>query len=187
MSTFFECDWCGRQFDDRAQVASVDLTIGSQNAKLHCCPECAPGHVRQHYPEEFRPLNDPSKLTTDGGEPVATARPDREDYPDPSLVDLRRAIEAALADVDTDHPWRHHRRGRYTAHRTYTEHDPDGKPGEKHVAIRVEECERDIIMDVPEAHAQSVIDVLDHRLAGAEPSDHPAPEQFAFEKGGEEP
>jgi hypothetical protein len=100
----------------------------------------------------------------------AKRRPDRDEYPDPSLVDLRRAIQAALDDADTEHPWSHHVRGRYTAHRTYTEHEPDAKPGEKHVAIRVEECERDIIMDVPEAHAESVLELLDHRLAGAKPA-----------------
>jgi hypothetical protein len=86
--------------------------------------------------------------------------PSRDEYPEPSLDDLANAIEDALDDKDGEHPWSHHVRGRYTAHRTYTEHEPDAKPGDKHVTIRVEECERDIIMNVPEAHAQSVVQLL---------------------------
>ena len=89
----------------------------------------------------------------------ATKRPDRDEYPDPSVEDLRRAIEAAL--TDDEHPWAHHVRGRYTTHRTHTEHEPDAKPGDKHVAIRVQECEREIIMDVVEDEAESVIALLE--------------------------
>jgi hypothetical protein len=100
---------------------------------------------------------------SDGDADVAWAakRPDRADYPAPSRADLAAAIRAALEDGDNDHPWSHHRRGRYTAHRTYTEHEPDAKPGDKHVAIRVAECERDIIMDVPEEHAETVLSLLE--------------------------
>ena len=92
---------------------------------------------------------------------AAAARPPREDYPDPSREDLAAAIRAARDDADSDHPWSHHVRGRYTAHRTHTEHEPDAKPGDKHVAIRVKECERDIIMDVPEEHADRALAVLE--------------------------
>jgi len=92
---------------------------------------------------------------------VATARPPREEYPDPSREDLAAAIRAARDDADSEHPWSHHVRGRYTAHRTHTEHEPDAKPGVKHVAIRVVECEREIIMNVPEEQVDEVLTVLD--------------------------
>jgi hypothetical protein len=89
-------------------------------------------------------------------EPLATERPDRDEYPERSLSDLVTVIERALADDG----WAHHRAGRYTAHRTHTEHEPDARPGCKHVTIRVTECERDIILNVPEEHADSVLAVF---------------------------
>jgi len=88
--------------------------------------------------------------------PDATKRPDRGEYRDPSLSDLVSAIKRALADDD----WSHHRAGRYTTHRTYTEHQPDARPGDKHVTIRVTECEREIILNIPEEHADSVLGLL---------------------------
>jgi len=91
---------------------------------------------------------------------TAVARPDRSDYPDPSLDDLASAIEAAYAGRNSDHPWSHYQRGRYTAHRTYTEHNPDTQPGDKHCTIRVEACERDVIMNIPEDSAQQVLTLL---------------------------
>jgi len=89
-------------------------------------------------------------------EPLATERPSRDEYPERSLSDLVTAVERALADDD----WAHHGVGRYTAHRTYTEHDPDTRPGDKHVAVRVIECDREIILNIPEEHADSVLTVL---------------------------
>lgn len=88
-------------------------------------------------------------------------RPDRQEYPDPSTEDLARAIRAAYEGRNGEHEWSHYKRGRYTAHRTYTEHNPDSQPGDKHCTIRVEDCERDVIMNVPEQHAQRVLTLLE--------------------------
>lgn len=81
--------------------------------------------------------------------------PDRGEYPPPDPRDLAAAIRAALDDNA------HHRRGRYTAHLTVTQHNPRMDPCNEHIAVRVEECERDVIMDVPQDHAESVLAVLD--------------------------
>lgn len=54
----YECDWCGDRFDDRAQVASVDITIDGFNEKGHLCAQCAPDHLNTHYPEEREVLAD---------------------------------------------------------------------------------------------------------------------------------
>ena len=59
MTTLFECDWCGDRFDNREQVASVDVTIGAHNQALHACVECVPEWVRQHFPDERTPLDEP--------------------------------------------------------------------------------------------------------------------------------
>lgn len=91
----------------------------------------------------------------------ATSRPDRGDYPDPSTDDLARAIRAAYEGRNGDHPWSHYKRGRYTAHRTYTEHEPDARPGDKHVTIRVESCERNVICNVPEDSAPQFLSLLE--------------------------
>jgi hypothetical protein len=84
---------------------------------------------------------------------MATKKPDRDEYPDPSLEDFLRAVRKAAAADD----WRHFGCGRYTAHRCYTEHQPDAKPGDKHVAIRVTACERDIVADIPEQQADEFL------------------------------
>lgn len=67
MSTLYLCDWCDVEFEDREQVASVDLTIGAVNEKLHMCAECAPSHLRQHYPDE-------QEKVADGGRECARLR-----------------------------------------------------------------------------------------------------------------
>lgn len=51
MTTLYECDWCGEVVQDRAHVASADVTIGSVAKTFHLCVECAPDHLKQHYPE----------------------------------------------------------------------------------------------------------------------------------------
>jgi hypothetical protein len=60
MSTRYVCDWCGDEHADREQVANADVTIGAVNERLHLCVECAPDHLRQHYPDK-------QKKVTDGG------------------------------------------------------------------------------------------------------------------------
>lgn len=87
MSTRYVCDWCGDEFEDRAQVASVDVTIDAINEKLHMCAECAPSHLRQHYPDE-------RKKVADGGRgPMARAAELRK------RAD-RLEVQAAAADPD---------------------------------------------------------------------------------------
>lgn len=61
MSTKYLCDWCYDEFDDRAQVASVDVTIGAHNEAVHMCASCAPDHLKQHYPDYA------NVTVTDGG------------------------------------------------------------------------------------------------------------------------
>ena len=100
-------------------------------------------------------------------EPPATKRPDRDEYPERSLSDLVAAVERALADDN----WRRHVAGRYTAYRTHTEHEPDARPGDKHVAVRVTECERETILNIPEEHADSVLAALKTAINPQEDSD----------------
>jgi len=57
MTTLHQCDWCGDVFDDRAQVASIDLTIGTANEKMHACVSCVPDWVKQHFPDERTPTS----------------------------------------------------------------------------------------------------------------------------------
>jgi len=87
----------------------------------------------------------------------AGRRPPRDEYPEPSAQDLHEAIKAALDDG----VGAHYRRGRYTATRTWTEHNPSTKPGEQHETIRVIECDRDIILNVPVEHAEGVLALID--------------------------
>lgn len=56
MTTLYECDWCGDRFSDREQVASIDLTVGAKNLKLHACGACVPEWVAKHYPDERNPV-----------------------------------------------------------------------------------------------------------------------------------
>lgn len=56
MTTLYECDWCGDRFSEREQVASVDVTIGSRNLKLHACGACVPEFVAKHFPDDRTPV-----------------------------------------------------------------------------------------------------------------------------------
>ena len=88
-----------------------------------------------------------------------TKRPGRDEYPAPSGEDFARAIRHSL-DEDRGDKFTHHQVGRYTATQTYTEHNPDTQPGDKVRVVRVTECERDIIVDIPVDHAESVLAVV---------------------------
>jgi len=48
----YECDWCHAMFDDRAQVASLDITIGAVNETAHMCGQCAPDWLAERFPED---------------------------------------------------------------------------------------------------------------------------------------
>jgi hypothetical protein len=87
---------------------------------------------------------------------MANKLPPREEYPSPSIIDLADAIEAAYNGDD----WAHYVCGRYTAHQTHTQHNPKSQPGPFHITIRVEECERDVIMNIPREYAQQVISLF---------------------------
>jgi len=63
MSTVYVCDWCQDEFNDRAQVAHVDITVGQHTGSYHLCAECAPDSVKQHFPPEGAENN----AVTDGG------------------------------------------------------------------------------------------------------------------------
>ena len=92
--------------------------------------------------------------------PTATKKPDREDYPAPSTDDLVEAVRRALDEEEGD-KFTHHRVGRYTATQTYTEHNPDSQPGKKVCVVRVTQCEREVIADVPVDHAEAILEVLE--------------------------
>lgn len=97
----------------------------------------------------------------------ATRRPDREEYPSQSADDFATAIRRAL-DEDRGDKFTHHRVGRYTATQTYTEHEPDARPGDKVCVVRVTECERETIADIPVEHAESVLAVVGDDPRGEE-------------------
>lgn len=90
----------------------------------------------------------------------ATRRPDRDEYADPSAADFAKAVRRSL-DEEFGDTFTHHKVGRYTATQTYTEHEPDARPGVKVLVVRVTECERDIIADIPVGTAESVLAVVD--------------------------
>lgn len=87
---------------------------------------------------------------------MSTDLPGRDEYPAPDPADFDAAVKAVLNDDDRAH----HGRGRYTAHRTYTEHNPDSQPGDKVEVVRVEACDRDVIADIPVDHADEVLAAL---------------------------
>lgn len=89
-------------------------------------------------------------------DPTPTARPDRGEYPAPDIEDFVDAVKRAAGDEK----WSHHVSGRYTAHRTYTELEPDARPGDKLVVVRVEACERDVIADIPEDHVTAFLEAI---------------------------
>ena len=89
MTTRFVCDWCVAEFEDRAQVASVDATIGAVNEKLHMCVECAPSHLRQHYPDE-------QKKVADGGDGAV------DHHYDEATRDSEMVLAENLADTAGD-------------------------------------------------------------------------------------
>jgi hypothetical protein len=95
-------------------------------------------------------------MPSDDGHAV-TARPPRDEYPDPDRSDLAAAVRAVLGDEQGSH----HRRGRYTSTWTYTEHDPDMKPGEKTKVVRVTVCEREVLCDIPIDQADELLAVLE--------------------------
>lgn len=90
---------------------------------------------------------------------MESKKPDRDEYCPPSSEDFAEAVRRAL-DEDQGTKWTHHRVGRYTATQTYTEHEPDAKPGDKVLVVRVTECERDIIADIPVEYVESVLAVV---------------------------
>ena len=90
----------------------------------------------------------------------AVRRPDRDEYAGPSAADFAKAVRRSL-DEEFGDKFTHHRVGRYTATQTYTEHNPDTQPGDKVCVVRVTECEREIIADIPVDHAESVLTVVD--------------------------
>lgn len=69
MATLYVCDWCGDQYSDREAVASVDLTIGATNEKLHICEGCSPEWIRDRFPDDTDPVTDGVAMT-DGGDDI---------------------------------------------------------------------------------------------------------------------
>lgn len=90
---------------------------------------------------------------------MSTKRPDRDEYPEPSITDFATALERALT-AGGNRKFSHHRVGRYTSTRTYTEHNPDTQPGDKVQVVRITECEREVIADLPVEEAGSVLHLL---------------------------
>lgn len=68
MTAIYECDWCGERFENRAAVASADITISDVAEKCHMCPSCLPDWIvdRVDVPEKNK------TVVADGGVPVAT-------------------------------------------------------------------------------------------------------------------
>jgi len=53
----FLCDWCGARFEDRSEVAHLDVTIGSRAESLHSCVRCAPDFLRSEFSEDAKPID----------------------------------------------------------------------------------------------------------------------------------
>ena len=91
---------------------------------------------------------------------MSDSRPDRDDYPDPSLHDLARAVRETYEQEDN----RTRVRGRYTAKWTYLDiHDGRvSSPGPaREKVILVQACEREYIAIIPWDGVPEYLDALD--------------------------
>jgi len=97
---------------------------------------------------------------------MASARPPREDYPDPNPGDLARALRAATEDDD----FRHYQRGRYTATQAFRDVEDRGLPPEsaKERVVEVTECDRSIVLFAPIDQVEELVTVLE-QTDGGEP------------------
>jgi len=90
---------------------------------------------------------------------MESARPAREEYPDPNPSDLVSALrDAAEAD-----DFRHFQRGRYTATQCFRDVEDRGLPPEKaqEKVVKVTECDREILLLVPIGEVDELLEVLE--------------------------
>jgi len=58
MSRYFVCDWCGAEFAEPSEIASVNMWLGCDDIgqDLHMCMRCSPDFLKRKFPDDPKPI-----------------------------------------------------------------------------------------------------------------------------------